>query len=219
MQETWYLLDSGAGAPEWNMAADAVLLEWAANIGAPVLRWYGWTCPAATHGYFQKTDDVAEWTTVRPLVRRPTGGGLVIHEREWTYAVVFPPSHPWHKLRAVESYRRLHGWLRDAFALLGAHVELAPKRDPAGPGRCFVGAEPNDLVCDGRKIAGAAQRRTRDGFLIQGSILEPEAGIGRNEFLDALCQVAARQWDVSWTSFPSSKREEWEKASDSRVQK
>ena len=86
--------------------------------GRPVLRFYGWTEPAATFGYFQKYADVERATRLRPLIRRPTGGGIVPHDADWTYSLVFPPGHEWHSLKAEESYRRVHEWIRSAFAKL-----------------------------------------------------------------------------------------------------
>src|SRR5688572_30718232 len=106
MNAVWYLLRTGLGAASWNMALDEALLENATSIGSPVLRLYGWNQSAATFGYSQKYSDVAAWTPLRPMVRRPTGGGLVPHDADWTYSLIFPPEHSWHKLRAEESYRR-----------------------------------------------------------------------------------------------------------------
>ena len=108
------------------MALDEALLESMPRLGRPVLRFYGWTEPAATFGYFQKYADVERATHLRPLIRRPTGGGIVPHDADWTYSLVFPPGHEWHSLKAVESYRRVHEWIQSAFVKLGVTTELAP---------------------------------------------------------------------------------------------
>jgi len=158
--QNWLVLNSGAGGAVFNMALDEALLEAMPRLQKPVLRFYGWTEPAATFGYFQKFSEVERATHLRPLIRRPTGGGIVPHEADWTYSVVFPPGHEWHSLKAEESYRRIHDWLRLAFAELKAETELAPCRRKAEiPGACFVGHEKSDLLWRGKKIAGAAQRR------------------------------------------------------------
>jgi len=122
----WLLLNSGKCDAAFNMALDEALLESMPRLQKPVLRFYGWTEPAATFGYFQKYTDVAQATLLRPLVRRPTGGGIVPHDADWTYSAVFPPGHEWHSLKAEESYRRIHDWLRLAFAELKVETELAP---------------------------------------------------------------------------------------------
>src|SRR5262245_33689689 len=105
MSETWYLLHSGRCVSAANMAWDEAILEAVARLGLPVLRLCAWSEAAATFGYSQRYADVAGWTPLRPLIRRPTGGGLVPHDADWTYSLVFPPGHPWCELKATESYR------------------------------------------------------------------------------------------------------------------
>ena len=73
-QQSWLLLQSGPGTAPFNMALDEALLEAMPRLGKPVLRFYGWTEPAASFGYFQKYAEVERATLLRPLVRRPTGG-------------------------------------------------------------------------------------------------------------------------------------------------
>src|SRR4051794_2091109 len=109
---SWHLLHSGPGAPAFNMALDEALLEAMPRLQLPALRFYGWTEPAASFGYFQKFPEVERATLLRPLVRRPTGGGIVPHNADWTYSALFPPNHEWHALKAVESYRRIHEWIQ-----------------------------------------------------------------------------------------------------------
>jgi len=108
------------------MALDEALLESVSRLGRPVMRFYSWTEPAATFGYFQKYADVERATHLRPLIRRPTGGGIVPHDADWTYSLEFPPGHEWHSLKAEASYRRVHEWIQKAFAKLNVTTELAP---------------------------------------------------------------------------------------------
>jgi lipoyl(octanoyl) transferase len=186
---SWFFLDSGPGESAFNMAVDEALLEAMPHLGQPVLRCYGWTEPAASFGYFQKHAEVARLTPLRPLVRRPTAGGIVPHDADWTYSVAFPAQHEWYSLRAIGSYRRIHEWLQQAFARLGVRTELAPAPLKSLPGQCFAGYEQSDLLWQGRKIAGAAQRRTRAGLLIQGSV-QPPPGPARNQWQQAMCESA-----------------------------
>ncbi|MGA2246198.1 MAG: lipoate--protein ligase family protein [Verrucomicrobiota bacterium] len=195
----WLLLNSGNGDPAFNMALDEALLENAAGLRRPVLRFYGWTEPAATFGYFQKFAEVEQVTRLRPLIRRPTGGGIVPHDADWTYSAAFPPGHEWHSLKAEESYRRIHDWLRLAFAELKVETELALGCQKSLPGQCFTGHERFDLLWHGRKIAGAAQRRNRLGLLIQGSVQPPPLPLRRETFQGALCAVAEKRVDAAWT--------------------
>src|SRR5271154_1322638 len=122
----WFSLNSGNCDAAFNMALDETLLENISQIGKPVLRFYGWTEPAATFGYFQKFSEVASATHLRPLIRRPTGGGIVPHDADLTYIFIAPPNHEWHRLKAEESYRRIHEWIGDAFTRLKIETELAP---------------------------------------------------------------------------------------------
>jgi lipoate-protein ligase A len=194
----WYLLQQGKLPAAYNMALDETLLESAPELERPVLRFYGWLENAASFGYSLKFADVERWTLLRPLVRRPTGGGLVPHDSDWTYSLAFPPRHPWYLLKAVESYRRVHEWIRDAFARINVPTTLASASSNRRPGQCFVGAEEFDVLWHGRKIAGAAQRRTRTGLLIQGSLQPPPISLLRENWQSALCEVAQQQWGIEW---------------------
>ena len=180
------------------MALDEALVEALPRIGQLVLRFYGWVEPAATFGYFQKYAEVERWTRLRPLVRRPTGGGLVPHETDWTYSLAIPASHEWYGLAAVESYRRIHVWIQEAFASVGVETELAREEQVAGPGQCFVGCAPSDVLWRGQKIAGAAQRRRREGLLIQGSVQPPPLSLVRADWERGMCTVAHRQHGIEW---------------------
>lgn len=190
----WFLLRQGPNPPDYNMALDEALMRAAPHLGRPILRFYGWSEPAATFGYSQHYAEIERLTLLRPLVRRPTGGGLVPHDHDWTYSIVCPPDDPWYALKAAESYRRVHQWISDAFARLNILTTLAaePKKD--APGQCFIGAEKDDVLWFGRKIAGAAQRRTRTGLLIQGSVQPPPIPVERRDWEEALCQSQLVHW-------------------------
>jgi lipoate-protein ligase A len=194
MNDAWFLLQQGKQPADYNMALDEALLQLAPELGRPVLRFYGWEEPAATFGYSQKYSEIERLTRLRPLVRRPTGGGLVPHDSDWTYSLVFPAGHDWYLLKAVESYERVHQWINDAFALINVRTELAPVAHKEIPGQCFVGCEKFDVLWSGRKIAGAAQRRTRAGLLIQGSVQPPPISLQRENWQSAMRAVEGREW-------------------------
>ena len=164
-----------------NMARDWLMLEGFAEPEAPRLRTYGWTQAAWTFGYSQA------WAAARAsvgegveLIRRATGGGLVDHRGDWTYALVVPASEALSQAQAAESYRVVHEALAEALRRAGVPVELAgvPDEGAKGLSVCFTRAERNDLVRadDGRKIAGAAQKRNKRGMLLQGSVVRAAAG-------------------------------------------
>ena len=199
MTTRWSLLRSGPGNHAFNMALDHALLKAMPRLLRPVLRFYSWEEGAASFGYFQRAADVERATHLRPLVRRPTGGGIVPHDGDWTYSLAFPTNHEWYFLKAVESYRRVHEWIQGAFARMQIPTELASEAKRSEPGRCFAGHEKFDVLWHGRKIAGAAQRRTRDGLLIQGSVQPVALSVARTDWEDALCEVASRRFGTEWS--------------------
>jgi lipoate-protein ligase A len=190
------------------MALDEALLEAMPRLQKPVLRFYAWTEPAASFGYFQKHTAIERATQLRPLVRRSTGGGLVPHDADWTYSLAFPANHEWYELKAVESYRRVHEWIQAAFAKLDVLTELTPgsvaadrNAAPEVLGQCFIGHEKSDVLWHGRKIAGAAQRRTRDGLLIQGSVQPPPISLSRPDWENAMRDTGSRDFNAEWSEF------------------
>lgn len=159
-----------------NMAVDEALMD-VGRDGGVVLRFYRWTPPCLSLGRNQAARgrydlDAAQRVGV-DVVRRPTGGRAVLHDREMTYAVA-APAGLWGGLR--ESYRRINRALLRGLAALGAEVEAAeggPEGGAPGPGRraCFRDPLPGEIVAAGRKLVGSAQWR-RDGALLQhGSLL------------------------------------------------
>jgi lipoyl(octanoyl) transferase len=158
-----------------NMAIDEALLDSAA---VPSIRFYRWRSPALSFGYFGKFTDVADYASERDLVRRWTGGGIVFHGDDLTYAIAIPSSDPIFSESSRSIYAAIHTALRNALVANGEPAELASAAGPVDaraaiidPGySCFANPVPADVMLNGRKIAGAAQRRTRRGLLQQGSI-------------------------------------------------
>ncbi len=163
----WRLLIHGAASPARNMAIDEALLR---EVREPVLRLYEWSVPAVSLGYFQ----LAALAGERPFVRRYTGGGLVDHARDVTYTIVLPRAHPWMELSAPESYRHIHLGVQAALTACGIVNELTPRAGATESDACFAKPVRFDIVSGAGKLSGAAQRRTREGMLHQGSILLPD---------------------------------------------
>lgn len=170
------------GAAE-NMAVDFLLLQRFPKPGVPRFRHYGWRGPAFTFGYAQKITAVRALLptdTTLDLCRRATGGGLVDHRDDWTYALVIPRGHPLEDVRATQSYREVHEALAAALRVQGvAGVVKSTVPEAEGVGVCFQRAEIYDVVNEhtGEKIAGAAQKRNKHGLLFQGSIWRPAASL------------------------------------------
>jgi lipoate-protein ligase A len=171
-----------AGAAE-NMAADFLLLQRYPQASAARFRHYEWRAPAFTFGYAQKIAFVREQLptpaeTRIDLCRRPTGGGVVDHRDDWTYALVIPRGHPLEELRATQSYRVIHEALAETLReqdVAAVTKSVADEETSGAAGVCFQQAEIFDVVhgSTGEKIAGAAQKRNKHGLLFQGSIWRP----------------------------------------------
>lgn len=172
--------DGGRHSAAENMARDLLLLEAFPDPLALRLRTYAWEGDCFTFGYSQHRDWIAGQVPAggRQLVRRPTGGGLVDHRNDWTYAFVVPQGHPLHRERADEVYRIVHQVLADAFTEAGHPAKTAPQKEVLVEGSarvqglCFAAPEPYDVIDarTGTKIAGAAMKRNRHGVLLQGSV-------------------------------------------------
>jgi lipoate-protein ligase A len=166
------------------MALDEALLR--SRIGAagsPTVRFYGWRPATVSLGYAQPLEETVDRARCAALgvglVRRPTGGSAILHERpegEVTYSVVargedFPGADD-----VLETYRVIGQGLRAGLGRLGVAAELVPlvrgRRDPAAPPAfCFRRAGAYELAVGGRKLVGSAQRRQRGAFLQHGSVV------------------------------------------------
>jgi lipoate-protein ligase A len=193
----FHVLPTRTGGAAENMALDFLLLQRYPAPTAVRCRHYEWRSPAFTFGFGQK----AAWVRGQlppderfDLCRRPTGGGIVDHRHDWTYALVIPREHGLWEARAAESYRVVHESLAQALRELGQPAVVKTKADQpepgglgglvptppvsSGPGICFQRAELYDVIHErlGEKIAGAAQKRNKHGLLFQGSIWKPAVG-------------------------------------------
>ena len=167
MAEIWLLLHSSAAAAADNMACDEMLLRTAAGRARPLLRVYSWSERAVTFGYFQHFP--AELAANYICIRRPTGGGVVYHDADTTYTVVVPPGHALHTMSTTDAYNALHQAVAAAFEWR-PQLHHAAIASPHGQYECFQAPVAGDVVADGRKLAGGAQRRGKWGMLHQGSI-------------------------------------------------
>jgi len=163
------------------MAVDEALLQhFDPDRSQPVLRLYGWEPPAFSVGRFQRAEEALHLERCAaadiPVVRRITGGGVIYHAAELTYAVVCAPRHISDVRGVKESFRVLTGFLLRFYGDLGLEASWAVDAPSAGeclggrPPLCFAGKEEYDIVAGGRKIGGNAQRRLKDVIFQHGSI-------------------------------------------------
>ena len=173
-------LPNAYGNAATNMAIDSALME-TVPPGTAALRHYGWTEPSVSFGYSQRYREVAANVAADgiTLCRRPSGGGIVDHRNDWTYACIIHRQAPCAEVPATELYASLHEAMAHSLGSLGQSTRLAPcpkkcgEQTPpgSGPDQCFIRPVMNDLLTpEGRKIAGAAMKRSRRALLIQGSL-------------------------------------------------
>lgn len=185
MTETWNFINSGSHDPFYNMAMDEALLNFVSRGEIdPVIRFYTWDPATLSIGYFQRLKKEIDIDKVKEkgygLVRRQTGGRGVLHDKELTYSVIVPESHPKMPKTVTEAYRVISQGLLEGFKLLGFDAYFAvPKskeeREKLKHPRssvCFDAPSWYELVVEGRKIAGSAQTRQKGVILQHGSILK-----------------------------------------------
>jgi lipoate-protein ligase A len=164
-------IDPEARSGPEAMAVDEWLLE---TVTLPVLRVYRWKGEWASLGYFGQ---LASARTVFPgvsLVRRWTGGGMVDHRADWTYTLAIPQSERLAISRGAGSYREIHEILAKVLEREGVESSLSGGSEETGDALCFANPVTYDLLGPhGTKLAGAGQRRSRQGLLHQGSVAMP----------------------------------------------
>jgi lipoate-protein ligase A len=148
-----------------NMAIDEWLWFHSAK---PVLRIYQWQSDWLSIGYFSKSSEVPDG---QKFVRRPTGGGVVEHGRDWAYTLIVPRGHDLAERPGAESYSVIHQALAQVLRMEGQVCSLLAQSQPGSSDYCFVHAVAHDLIDQqGQKLAGAGQRRGKNGLLHQGSV-------------------------------------------------
>ncbi len=173
----WRLIPYRVADPAWNMAVDEALFRsYLEENTPPVLRFYGWSKPTISIGYFQ--DTVAEINLARlreldyGLVRRTTGGRAVLHDCELTYAVIggVRSGLP---LGLMPSYLYISHALIEAFSELEiiAKLHQGMPQGKIKSGACFDAPSWYELMVAGKKLVGSAQYRQGENFLQHGSIL------------------------------------------------
>jgi len=176
----WEMLDSGRLPAEQIMRKDASLLEHLHPESKPLLHFYEWEAPSLTYGCFIKPEKHLDMQTLKMLnwqaAQRPTGGGLIFHLTDFAFSALVPASHPNFSLNTLENYALINRLVAKViFPFLAKDLtpellNLTEKADYPLTPFCMAKSTQYDLVVHCKKVAGAAQRRTKKGFLHQGTI-------------------------------------------------
>jgi lipoate-protein ligase A len=171
----WRLLRVGPRRGAENMARDVALMRRAKETGEIVFSIYEWARPTLSLGRNQRAKGCYNLESIRArgvdVVRRPTGGRALLHNREVTYSVTAPLADS-EGLR--ESYDRINRILLEGLLSLGVGAAVAGGSSPALPPTdipCFAEPSAGELISDNRKLVGSAQWRDSGALLQHGSIL------------------------------------------------
>gem|GEM_PF-267263 len=219
----WEVVDTGFRSAEENMELDRQFLENLKEKGPPILHFYDWNQESATYGCFVNVKEIFDLARVKEgglsLAKRPTGGGVLFHCADFAFSVLIPSQHPHFSLNPLSNYHYVNQGVRKAvlrflpssfsekpYLLIGEWKKLK------GPAAHCCMAQPTryDVMLEGRKVAGAAQRRTKAGYLHQGTIFvaqPPEERIA--PFLRSPREVCSH---ISQSLFPLLGEERGEEA-------
>lgn len=168
------IVDLAPRSGAWNMAVDEALLTSALEQALCTLRWYCWSEPTISLGYFQEASSVppTAWLQGLPVVRRLSGGGAIVHDRELTYSLAVPAAHPLSSAPR-DLYGRVHQEVIRGLAECGFAAALRGEKPAESEARflCFERRDDFDVVCGDVKILGSAQRRRKGAILQHGSLV------------------------------------------------
>ena len=176
------IIEAEPNAGDWNMAVDEALLQSAIERDVATLRWYQWSAPTVSLGYFQKLSELGEDSELSKLavVRRLSGGGAIVHDDEFTYSISLPASQRLFS-QPHELYDIIHECIVRGLRQLDIPAELrgTTSKRPDEPLLCFQRKDSHDVVLGGQKILGSAQRRRRGAIIQHGSLIRRSSTIVR----------------------------------------
>lgn len=177
----WQIIHSERAHASVHMLKDYELLCQLQMTHTPILHFYEWEGDSATYGHFIQPFDFLNKASVEKfqlnLAKRPTGGGIVFHLSDFAFSVLVPSSSPHYSLNTLENYAFVNQIVSHVIQqFLGNQSSpcLLPNEPNALDAHCqhFCMAKPTkyDVMLNGRKVGGGAQRRTKQGFLHQATI-------------------------------------------------
>ncbi|MCP5469480.1 MAG: hypothetical protein H7A36_03125 [Chlamydiales bacterium] len=163
------IIDTGMRTARENMELDRALLGDLEHTPVIILHLYEWERPSATYGHFIKPEEYLKESDL-DLAQRPTGGGIVFHTTDFAFSVLVPKSHPAFSENTLENYAFVNNKVIEALGG-GELLPVEPEPlDEASKSFCMAKPTKYDVMMEGRKVGGAAQRRTKHGYLHQGTI-------------------------------------------------
>ncbi len=205
---SWQIFETEASSAEAIMSLDSELLKNLGEAQRPILHLYEWQRESATYGHFVKPERFLNLHEVQQrgldLARRPTGGGILFHLWDLAFSVLIPAKSSLFSINTFDNYRLVNDVVKEVVSqFLGKKEVLLVQKEERlydGEALSFCMAHPTryDVVLNGKKVAGAAQRKTRGGFLHQGTValVEPD-----EEFLASLLYSSSVKEAIMQTTF------------------
>lgn len=190
----WNILQPEPRTAKENMELDRALLQAAVAEEEPVVHLYQWKKKSITFGHFMNPFSFIKEEKLEmlgfDLGRRPTGGGVTFHHTDLAFSIIVPAKSRYYSMNPLDNYALINRrviWALKRFADINGTLLGEEITQVAGDSKHFCMAKPTkyDVMVKGLKVGGAAQRRTKDGFLHQGSIsLIPLEESVRDLFVD-----------------------------------
>jgi lipoate---protein ligase len=190
------VIDTGINSAKKNMEIDKNLLKNLIKKSIPMFHFYDWIENCATFGYFIDIKNFINLSFAKKnniqFAKRPTGGGIIFHVWDMAFSFLMPSNHKFFSKNVLQNYKFVNE------LVLNAVCEFQKLSNPYLTKNDFLAKNENskyfcmarptkyDVILDGKKIAGAAQRSTKDGYLHQGSIsiMMPDENLLNNLFLE-----------------------------------
>jgi lipoate-protein ligase A len=173
------LIRSKSGSALYNMALDENIFLRYMEDGIPVLRLYSWEAPSFTYGVSQNPENQINTSRCAlegiQIAKRITGGGILFHGNEITYSLACSKDDLGEDKNIFVSYRKACAFLISFYKSLGLDPIFALESDDfkdkcAAHELCSASREKYDILINGRKIGGNAQKRRRQAVFQHGSI-------------------------------------------------
>lgn len=195
----WILRVDGPESGEENMRRDREALEAQRDVGAvAVVRFFQWTEPTVSYGRLQNRETaqaLSRSLNARAVVQRPTGGGMVLHDKELSFSIAWRRDVLAFPKCFMHVYRSVHQVVADVLRARGFDVTLyQPDQRRGGvPGQCFVEPAEGDVIWMGQKVVGGALKVTSWGRLYQGDIRTEIMNLDKSEMIKDISDEFRKQ--------------------------
>ncbi len=179
MESLYYIRPETDSGPH-NMIIDEKLMALSRKEGKSFFRLYHWDPVCISLGRGQSPESLLNMDYIESkgyqCINRITGGSYVLHKGDITYAITVSSKSSMFSLSLIDLYKKVH----NAFykAIISSGIDKGLVYFGSGSFRrehkqlpCFSHYSNNELLLEGKKILGSAQKRGKDSLLQHGSLL------------------------------------------------